>query len=227
MLPNTIKVLISSISGVESITNEERFEGGTDIEDEEHFRERVIEAEQEESLSGADSDYVRWSKEVAGVAYAYPLSEWNGPGTMKVLILDKNGLPATKELINRVQNYIAPIVPPGQNRGGKAPTGAIVTIDTPSILSINIKAKFEFTNGYDSVNVLNSLKDKLNKYLSGIKFGGTIIYKAIDTIIGSFLLENQGIQDYSNLTINDGTSNIKLIDQVAIVGEVVNIDIIV
>ncbi len=143
VLPNTITVLISNITGVESITNEEAFKGGTDIEDEEHFRERVMEAEKEEQLSGADSDYVRWAKEVPGVGYAYVDAEWNGPGTTKVLILDKNGQTATNELIKAVKNYIYPDKLPGQNRGGKAPVGAIVTITTPSILNINIQASFE------------------------------------------------------------------------------------
>ncbi|KGO14294.1 hypothetical protein NZ45_08000 [Clostridium botulinum] len=223
-LPNTITVLITPINGVESITNEEEFKGGTDVEDEEHFRERVAEAEQEEQLSGADNDYKRWAKEVPGVGYAYPVSEWNGPGTVKVLILDKNGQTANKELIEAVQKYIAPIVPKGQNRGGKAPVGAIVTIATPSILNISIQARFEFEEGFSSTNILNSLKDKINRYLSGINIGGTVLYKAIDTIIGSVLLEKQGIKDYTNLTVNGGTSNIKLVDQVAIVGEVKNID---
>lgn len=223
-LPNTITVLISNITGVESITNEEDFKGGTDIEDEEHFRERVMEAEKEEQLSGADSDYKRWAKEVPGVGYAYPVPEWNGPGTVKVLILDKNGQTANKELIDAVQKYIAPIVPKGQNRGGKAPVGAIVTITTPSILNINILASFEFEEEFSSTDILNNLKDKINKYLSGIDIGGTVLYKAIDTIIGSAILEKQGIKDYTNLTINEGTSNIKLVDQVAIVGEVKNID---
>ncbi|WP_141639510.1 baseplate J/gp47 family protein [Clostridium novyi] len=223
VLPNTITVLFSSINGVESITNEE-FKGGTDIEDEEHFRERVMEAEKEEQLSGADSDYVRWAKEVPGVGYAYVISEWNGAGTTKVLILDKNGQPATNELIKAVKDYIYPDKLPGQNRGGKAPTGAIVTIATPSVLNINIQAKFEFEKGFNSTDILSNLKDKINTYLGRIPIGGTVLYKAIDTIIGSVLLEKQGIKDYSNLTVNGGTSNIKLVDQVAIVGEVKNSD---
>ncbi|KEH90628.1 baseplate J/gp47 family protein [Clostridium botulinum] len=223
VLSNVITVLITPINGVEKITNEE-FTGGTNLEDEEHFRERVMEAEREEPLSGADSNYVRWAKEVPGVGYAYPVSEWNGPGSIKVLILDKNGKPANKELINSVQKYIAPIVPKGQNRGGKAPVGAIVTIATPSVLSINIKAKFKFMEEYNSKDILTKLKDKINKYLSTIDIGGTVLYKAIDTIIGSMLLEKQGIKDYSDLTVNGGASNIKLVDQVAIVGEVKNSD---
>lgn len=221
--PNTITVLITPINGVESIINEEAFNGGTEIEDEEHFRERIMEADQEEQLSGADSDYIRWAKEVPGVGYAYVDAEWNGPGTVKVLILDKNGQPATDELIKSVKDYIYPDKLPEQNRGGKAPVGAIVTISTPSILSINIQAYFEFEDGYNSVVVLNNLKDRVNTYLAAIKVGGTILYKAIDTIIGSVLLEKQGIKDYINLTVNGGTSNIALVNQVAIVGEVVSL----
>ncbi|WP_343120077.1 baseplate J/gp47 family protein, partial [Clostridioides difficile] len=92
---NTITVLLGSISGVKSVSNKEDFRGGTDIEDEEHFRERVLVAEQEDKLSGASSDYIRWAKEVDGVGYAYVVPEWNGAGTVKVLILDKNRKAAT------------------------------------------------------------------------------------------------------------------------------------
>lgn len=59
----SISVLLGSINGIKSV-NKEDFKGGTDIEDEEHFRERVLVAEQEDKLSGANSDYVRWAKEI-------------------------------------------------------------------------------------------------------------------------------------------------------------------
>lgn len=108
----------------------------TDIEDQEHYRERVIAAEQEEQLSGADSDYVRWALEIDGVGSAYSIAEWNGPGTVKLLILDKNGQPATAELTKSVKDYIYPDKLPGQNRGGKAPIGAIVTISTPTTIAV-------------------------------------------------------------------------------------------
>lgn len=221
--PNTITLLITPINGVKSVTNSEKFQGGTDIEDEEHYRERVVAAEQEDQLSGADSDYVRWALEVDGVGYAYAIEEWNGPGTVKLLVLDKNGQPATAELINAVKDYIYPDKLPGQNRGGKAPIGAIVTISTPTTLSINAKAKFTFTEGFDSQLILNGLKEKISAYLKKIKISGTVNYNAIHTIIGSYILSEEGIEDFENLTINDGTVNIKLTDQVPVIGEVVNI----
>ncbi|VIC86869.1 putative baseplate J-like protein [Clostridioides difficile] len=219
----SVSVLLGSISGVKSVTNKEDFKGGTDIEDEEHFRERVLVAEQEDKLSGASSDYIRWAKEVNGVGYAYVVSEWAGPGTVKVLILDKNRKAATQELIDKVQEYIYPLnTEEGQNRDGKAPIGAIVTIATPQTLLINVKASFVFSNGFSQETVLNILKNKIDKYLDKIDIGGTVSYNAIYSLTGSMMLADEGIQDFSNLTINDGTTNIILNDQVVGIGEIIN-----
>ncbi|MCJ0225443.1 baseplate J/gp47 family protein [Clostridioides difficile] len=217
----SVAVLLGSISGVKSVTNKEDFKGGTDIEDEEHFRERVLVAEQEDKLSGASSDYIRWAKEVDGVGYAYVVPEWAGPGTVKVLILDKNRKAATQELIDKVQEYIYPLNVEG-NRDGKAPIGAIVTIATPQTLLINVKASFVFANGFSQETVLNILKNKIDKYLDKIDIGGTVSYNAIYSLAGSMMLADEGIQDFSNLTINDGTTNIILNDQVVGIGEIIN-----
>ncbi|HBF7624487.1 TPA: baseplate J/gp47 family protein [Clostridioides difficile] len=220
---NTITVLLGSISGIKSVTNKEDFKGGTDIEDEEHFRERVLVSEQEDRLSGASSDYIRWAKEVDGVGYAYVVSEWAGAGTVKVLILDKNRKAATQELIDRVQEYIYPLnIEEGQNRDGKAPIGALVTVVTPETLLINVKASFIFSNSFNEETVLNNLKTKIDKYLDKIDLGGTVSYNSIQAIVGSMMLTDEGIQDFSNLTINDVKENIKLQDQVVGIGEIIN-----
>lgn len=219
----SISVLLGSISGVKSVTNKEDFRGGTDIEDEEHFRERVLVAEQEDKLSGASLDYIRWAKEVDGVGYAYVVPEWNGAGTVKVLILDKNRKAATQELIDKVQEYIYPLnISEGENRDGKAPIGALVTVVTPDTLLINVKASFIFSNGFSEETVLNNLKTKIDKYLDKIDLGGTVSYNAIQAIVGSMMLTDEGIEDFSNLTINDVKENIKLQDQVVGIGEIVN-----
>ncbi|HAU5258707.1 TPA: baseplate J/gp47 family protein [Clostridioides difficile] len=218
----SVSVLLGSINGVKSVTNKD-FKGGTDIEDEEHFRERVLVAEQEDKLSGASSDYIRWAKEVDGVGYAYVVPEWNGAGTVKVLILDKNRKAATQELIDKVQEYIYPLnISEGENRDGKAPIGALVTVVTPDTLLINVKASFIFSNGFSEETVLNNLKTKIDKYLDKIDLGGTVSYNAIQAIVGSMMLTDEGIEDFSNLTINDVKENIKLQDQVVGIGEIVN-----
>ncbi|HBF8910384.1 TPA: baseplate J/gp47 family protein [Clostridioides difficile] len=219
----SVAVLLGSINGIKSVTNKEDFKGGTDIEDEEHFRERVLVAEQEDKLSGASSDYIHWAKEVNGVGYAYVVPEWAGAGTVKVLILDKNRKAATQELIDKVQEYIYPLnISEGENRDGKAPIGALVTVVTPDTLLINVKASFIFSNGFSEETVLNNLKTKIDKYLDKIDLGGTVSYNAIQAIVGSMMLTDEGIEDFSNLTINDVKENIKLQDQVVGIGEIVN-----
>lgn len=221
---NTITLLISNLDGIKSVNNGEVFSGGTDIEDEEHYRERVITAEQEEQLSGADSDYERWALEVDGVGYAYVIAEWNGPGTVKVLVLDANGQPATEILMKAVKDYIYPDKLPGQNRGGKAPIGAIITIDTATTLSINIKAKFIVTDGFSADLIFNDLKAQISSYLKKLKINDTVKFNAIQSIIGNYILTAEGIEDFESLTVNDGITNIQLSDQVAVIGEVSNIE---
>jgi uncharacterized phage protein gp47/JayE len=220
---NTVTVMITPINGIKSVTNLESFKGGTDIEDEEQFRERVLTAEKEEKLSGADSDYVAWALQVDGVGSAYVIEEWYGPGTVKVLILDKNGATATNERIQAVKDYIYPDKVEGKNRGGKAPIGANVTISTPTILNINVKAKFTFTVGFDPQLILSGLKEKISNYLKKIRISGTVNYNAIHTIVGSYILSEEGIEDFESLTVNEGIVNIKLIDQVPVIGEVINV----
>jgi uncharacterized phage protein gp47/JayE len=220
---NTITLLIGNINGIKSVTNASKFTGGTDIEDEEHYRTRVIAAEQEENLSGADSDYVTWALEVNGTGSAYVIEEWAGPGTVKVLVLDANGQPATAELIKAVKDYIYPDKLPGKNRGGKAPIGAVVTIDTATTLGIYVKAKFTFTSGFSPDSVLSAMEDDISSYLAKITISGTVNYNVIHSIVGAYIESAKGIDDFENLTINDGITNIKLVDQVAVIGEVVNI----
>lgn len=73
--------------------------GGTDIEDEEDFRYRVIYAYQNPPQGGSASDYVQWALEVTGVTRAWCVRRALGPGTVGVFIMtdsddgEKSGFP--------------------------------------------------------------------------------------------------------------------------------------
>lgn len=218
---NSITVLVSNIPDISTINNKEAFKNGTDIEDEEHFRERLMSSYEEEASSGNIAHYERWAKEVEGVGRAYITSEWNGAGSVKVSILDKNGDVANRELIEKVQNHIAPS---GKNRGGKAPIGAIVTVTTPEILDVYVRANFIFDENFDSGIVLRAIKDRINNYLSDLGINGLIIYSAISSIVGSMVLNKEGLKDYTGLVINNGTVNIDVSGKMAVVKEVLSND---
>ena len=208
---HTIKVLNKEINGVKSIDNPEDFKNGTEIEDEEKYRERVLEAFRNEPLSGAPRDYKRWAKEVPGVGDVYVIPEWSGPGTVKVLLLDANGEPAQEELLKKVRKHIIDEYENGKNtEDGLSPIGALVTIEAPEIIDIDISLKIEFDSNRDKNEVIKDIEKHIKSYLSSIDIQGTVTYKAIEGLLGSMIIRKEGILDYSDLLMNGSTENIEL-----------------
>lgn len=219
---NTITIPDKPIPGITSITNPDPMTGGTEEEDDESFRERVL-AAYDESLSGADSDYIEWAKRVPGVGAVYVFPEWEGfgTGTTKVLIMDSNGQPANESLVAQVQEYIAPLAT--KNRGGLAPVNANVTVAAPDIILINISVSLVIKDDYDQIAVINTLKENLKEYLASIEIttDDERVEYVYREIIGHVILSTPGVKMYSNLTINGGTDPILIpIGEVPALGEV-------
>lgn len=218
----TIEILTKSINGVRSITNEEDFHGGTEIEDEESFRERVLEAYRNEPLSGAPRDYKRWAREVPGVGNVYVIPEWNGPGSVKVLVMDSNGSPASEDLLIEVRKHIIDRETNGKNTSdGLSPIGALVTAMTPELVGIDISATINFDTNFERDQVIEEIENQINNYFSSIDINGTVTYKAIEGLLGSMIIRKEGIVDYSNLLMNGSTENIELDHEVPYLVEVI------
>lgn len=117
---NTITMMQEPVSGITSVFNGEQMTGGTDRETNDDFYDRIA-AEYDSSMTflGNDSDYVRWAKE-AGAGDCVVIPAWNGPGTVRLAIIDQNGQPATRELVNAVYDYI---VSPEDRTRRLLPTG--------------------------------------------------------------------------------------------------------
>ncbi|ROR49955.1 UNVERIFIED_ORG: putative phage protein gp47/JayE [Providencia alcalifaciens] len=82
--------------------------GGTDVEPEDEFRRRILEAYQNPSQGGNENDYIKWAKEVPGVTRAWVKRRLLGAGSVGIYIMcdantnqgfpvGKDG-PATKEV---------------------------------------------------------------------------------------------------------------------------------
>lgn len=212
---DSIVMLERSINGVTAINNDVPTTDGAEQENDEHYRNRILERRQKQSLSGAVRDYIAWAREVEGVGDVIVLPEWDGAGTVKVLITARSGGIASAELIDAVQHHIAPN---GRDGGGLAPIGALVTVDTVTQLVVNISfASVELEEGFVLDEVFDSFKDALGKYFSDISLGGLIRH----THVGSLVVGTKGIKDYDGLLLNELLENIQLESgQVAVVGEV-------
>lgn len=149
------------------------------------------------ATSGNKYHYLQWAKEVTGVGDAKVIPLWDGPGTVKVVIVDGNKKPATEELITSVYNYIE------DNR----PIGATVTVLSATAKDINISAKVSLAEGYRIQLVQADFKKALEQYRKDIAFKDSYISYAA---IGNILFTIDGILDYTDLKLNGAMKNIAL-----------------
>ncbi|MDH0362784.1 baseplate J/gp47 family protein [Comamonas aquatica] len=69
--------------------------GGTDLEDIEDYRERVLDRYRQLPHGGNADDYVTWAKEQPGVTRAWCKRSWVGPGTVGVFVVNDAADPIT------------------------------------------------------------------------------------------------------------------------------------
>ena len=200
--PETIIDMPVMVIGVVSVINHEAIAGGTDEEDMEHFRTRLLDKVRRPSTGGNKYDYENWAREVPGVGFAKCIPRWQGKGTVQVLVCDVGGLPAEPPLCQRVETYIIDI----------QPIGADVTVSPPLKQTVNILVKIDSLEPLEDVQ--ERIETKIRDYLKGLVFSGTSLSYAQ---IGRLIFEVPGVRDYADLEINGQTGNIPLPDKAVFV----------
>jgi len=204
---NTITIMATPMTGITGIANEEPMTGGTERESDDDLWQRIddVNAGAGESFVGNDADYKRWAEEVSGVGTALPIPEWDGPGTVKIILLDSNGDPASPTIIAAVYEYI---VSPSDRMQRKAPIGATVTVDKPNELMINYAFMLTLETGYTAEAVVTAFKADLLKYYVEAKEEGVVRYNRVAAVLTGL----EGVIDHTGLQINGGTANVAIND---------------
>lgn len=202
----TITVISMSIPGITAVMNIDATHDGFDEESDAELLERLLFKVRQPATSGNANDYIEWATSVEGVGKAIVKKLWNGNGTVKVLVTDANGAPASSELIERVATYI----------DDKHPVGATVTVAAPEILTVNI----ELTPTSGKGN-MDGIKNVLTRYFASNDYDGEKVSYAK---VGKTILANSNetqVFDYEDLLLNGKTDNIPVTDeQIPQVGEV-------
>lgn len=206
--PNSIVVVLGDLSGTVAVTNANDFIGGVDEETNQSLLDRYYEKVQRPATSGNVFQYEQWAKEVPGVGdvKVYPI--WNGPGTVKLVLLDDDKTAPDATVISATITYVESV----------RPIGADVTIVGASELAINVTANLTLASGATVEEVEATFISGLTTYLQSIAFTGELIRY---TRIANVLLDIPPIIDYANLLVNGATANIEPTDeQVGVVGTV-------
>ncbi|EHL05065.1 baseplate J-like protein [Desulfitobacterium hafniense DP7] len=199
---------IVSISGLTGVTSDAAV-GGTDPESNKSLVERLYAYLRKPATSGNVYHYEQWALAVDGVGGVKVAPLWNGPGTVKVLIVSPAKAPVDQEVVTRCTDHIQ------QNR----PIGATVTVESASALTINVEATITIESTTTKSAVKEAFANNLNAYLQSIAFEK---YELIYNRLAFMLLDIEGVIDYADLTVNGGTSNIAIAaNEVPVAGTVV------
>ena len=201
----SIVLMSSPLSGIESITNESAATGGAAEEEDDDFRKRIMDRERDNNSSfvGCDSDYKRWALEVDGVGTAVIVPEWNGPGTVKIIVMDANGEPANPTIVTNVFNHI---ISPDNREGRLAPIGATLTVATASVMWLTIEADIVKESDVALEDITAAFKKQLSAVMEEAMADGVLRWSKV----GAALSATAGVVDYDHetLLINGDSENI-------------------
>lgn len=187
-----------------SVTNINPITGGTDIEDDEAYRERIDEKVKSSDISyiGNDFDYERWAKEVPGVVSAVTEGAWDGAGTVKVVVAGQNGSPVSEEIIDAVYDHIAS--PDDESRRLLPSGGIVLTIATVQPVTVTYSAVIELEEGFSIDNVCKAFLEALVPQYNVAKKERKIRYTDVHSLLSGI----PGVADFKNFLANGASQNI-------------------
>ncbi len=150
---------------------------------------------------GSVADYARWAQEVPGVGNVFVMPEWDGAGTVKVVVLDANGQPANASILDAVNEHI---MSPSNPYRRMAPIGAVVTIAAPTAKNIQYTFSLVLEPGESKNTVLTRFSEALQSYYVNAKSEGQVKY----TKVAALLADTDGVSDFTTLLINNKEANI-------------------
>lgn len=212
----SVTMMPVQIAGIVSVSNSDTLTGGYDAETDQAYYDRYLLRLQTPPTSGNQYHYRLWALEVTGVGGVQIYSLGHGDNTVDVVLIDVDGQPADEELIGRVQAHIDP-----SSKGlgeGEAPIGAYCYVSGAEPKELDISMTVQTLPGAEQEAVTAAVKAAVAAYLKGIAFAQDYVsYARINAVV----LEADGVQDVSGLTVNGATANVAIGErQVAVLGEV-------
>lgn len=201
----TVTLMEKPDRNVTKVSNPEPISGGTEREGDGEYYDRIA-AEYENSLTflGNDGDYVRWAKMAgAGDCIVVPAAE--GPGTVKLVLIDSNGRPANEELVQAVYSYI---VSPEDRTARLLPTACSKLICSPAT---TVEVGFTITGlAYDETTDIGQIRadfaEAVKEVYASAKQQDILRYNDVRPVISGIA----GVLDFSEFLMNGDVKNIRL-----------------
>ena len=139
-----------------------------DEETDDHLRTRLLNSNSWVAYGGNVADYLDMTSKIhdVGATQVYPV--WDGAGTVKLVILNNDLMPASSDLVKKVKNIIDPEDNEAQGVG-LAPIDHRVTVVAPAVLKVDVSIQLKLTDQANKAAVEKGIKDMLNKLFSELR----------------------------------------------------------
>ena len=202
---NTVCIMAKPDKNISSVINLKAISGGTEIESNDAYYDRIA-SEYDNSMTyvGNDSDYIRWAKE-AGAGDCIVVPAANGPGTVKLILVDRNGQPASDELVKKVYDHI---VSPDDRSARLLPTACA---ELSCVAASTIKISYTCTGlildpTTDIEQVMEDFKTMVLAVYDKAKDDSILRYNDVRPLMSDII----GVKDFATFEMNGGVVNIKL-----------------
>jgi uncharacterized phage protein gp47/JayE len=203
----TVVLVVSPVNGGPSVTNDAAMSSGADVESDDAYRARILLNYGQAQGAGNEADYEQWALAFGPIGFATVQPLWAGAGTVRVIVTDQSNQPVSALVVQQLQNLLDPV--PGQG-AGLAPIGAIVTVATPTLLTVAVTGTVVFDDGYSldgaagTIPSRQSIMDSIDEYVNSLAPGGDVI---LNNVIARFFLI-PGVLDVSAVMLNGSASNV-------------------
>ncbi len=177
-VPGAIAELTNVPDGITAVTNPASFTGGTDPEETEDYRTRLLNLIRAPG-TGSPLDIEVWAESVSGVDEATVFSNMNGTtptnGHVTVRISGPNGTIPSGSVVTAVLDYL----------NSKDLANVTFHVLTFTQISTNVTVDVDLEAGYILGDVTSSVTQAITDYINSVPVGGTV-YPAgiVDAIFG-------------------------------------------
>ena len=202
---NAVSLMTKPVKGITEASNPEPMKGGTDRENNDDYYDRIAaEYENSRTYLGNDGDYIRWAKE-AGAGACIVVSAPHGPGTVKLVLVDPEGRPASEKLVQEAYDYI---VSPSDRDRRLLPTACAelecVAASTVPVSYVCTGILHDHTT--DMEQIRKEFSEAVRKVYTEAKQEGVLRYNDVRPLISAI----HGVEDFDTFLINGAMENISI-----------------
>ena len=145
-----------------------------DEETDDHLRARLLNSNSWVSYGGNVADYLDMTSKISDVGATQVYPTWDGPGTVKLVILNNDLMPASSTLVKKVKEEIDPEESTTQGYG-LAPIDHRVTVTAPETFKVDIAMNVTIADSASDDIIKANIKTSLEEFFKSLRKDWSIV----------------------------------------------------